>query len=156
MAKLKTILLSTTLAAAVAVPVWAHIERSEPLQSMRQSYFALLGMTLSPMGDMVKGKIDWDDARFARWAQDLAAVASFEVERGFAPGSEEGKTRAKPDIWLDMDDFNSKLNDLRAQSAKLVEVSGGNDEGAIKAQFGATAKTCKTCHDQYKSKDYLY
>ena len=35
----------------------AHIEQSEPLQSLRQSYFALLGMTFGPMGDMVKGKI---------------------------------------------------------------------------------------------------
>ena len=26
----------------------AHIEQSEPLQSLRQSYFALLGMTLPP------------------------------------------------------------------------------------------------------------
>lgn len=156
MTKMKQIILSTTLATAVAVPVWAHIERSEPLQSLRQSYFALLGMTLSPMGDMVKGKMDWDNARFARWAQDLAAVASFEVERGFAPGSEEGKTRAKPEIWLEMDDFNSKLNDLRNQSARLAEVAEGGDLDAVKAQFGATAKTCKACHDQYKSKDYLY
>lgn len=156
MIKMKQIILCTTLATAVTVPVWAHIERSEPLQSLRQSYFALLGMTLSPMGDMVKGEIEWDEARFARWAQDLAAVASFEVERGFSPGSEEGKTRAKPEIWLDMDDFNSKLNDLRNQSARLAEVVDGGDEGAIKAQFGATAKTCKACHDQYKAKDYLY
>jgi len=156
MTKMKQIILSATLATAVAVPVWAHIERSEPLQSLRQSYFALLGMTLSPMGDMVKGKMDWDNARFARWAQDLAAVASFEVERGFAPGSEEGKTRAKPEIWLEMDDFNSKLNDLRNQSARLAEVAEGGDQDAVKAQFGATAKTCKACHDQYKSKDYLY
>ena len=29
-------------------PSVAHIEQSEPLQSMRQSYFALLGMTIAP------------------------------------------------------------------------------------------------------------
>jgi len=29
----------------VAIPTVAHIEKAEPLQSLRQSYFALLGMT---------------------------------------------------------------------------------------------------------------
>ena len=77
----------------------AHIEQSEPLQSLRQSYFALLGMTFAPMGDMVKGKIEWDDALFMTWANDLNHAAQFGVERGFAPGTDKGTTRAKPNIW---------------------------------------------------------
>ena len=55
----------------------AHIEQSEPLQSLRQSYFALLGMTFAPMGDMVKGKIEWNDALFTSWAEDLNHAAQF-------------------------------------------------------------------------------
>ena len=78
----------------------AHIEQSEPLQSLRQSYFALLGMTFGGMGDMVKGKIDWDNAQFTTWANDLNHAAQFGVERGFAAGSDKGMTRAKPNIWL--------------------------------------------------------
>lgn len=42
----------------------AHIEQSEPLQSLRQSYFALLGMPFRPIGAMVKGKIEWNYALF--------------------------------------------------------------------------------------------
>jgi len=95
-----------TLTTALAIPAVAHIERSEPIQSLRQSYFALVGMTFGPMADMVKGKIDWDEATFQRWASDLAALSTVQVERGFAPGSEQGKTRAKPEIWLDMYDFS--------------------------------------------------
>ena len=79
-------LVSTVLAATLlSGPSLAHIEQSEPLQSLRQSYFALLGMTFGPMGDMVKGKIEWDNARFAGWAADLDHAAQFGVERGFAP-----------------------------------------------------------------------
>ena len=70
----------------------AHIEQSEPLQSLRQSYFALLGMTFAPMGDMVKGKIEWNDALFTTWAEDLNHAAQFGVERGFAPAP----IRARP------------------------------------------------------------
>lgn len=144
------------LTTAVALPTVAHIKKSEPLQSMRQSYFALIGMAFSPMGDMVKGKIDWDSARFARWASDLAAVSSYQVERGFQPGSEYGTTRAKLEIWDDMDEFEEHLEELRDAAAKLADVAAGGDTDAMKAQFKATADTCKSCHDEFKSKDYLY
>ena len=55
-------LIAASLAVVVTVPAVAHIERAEPLQSLRQSYFAIVGMTFGPMSDMVKGKIEWNDA----------------------------------------------------------------------------------------------
>ena len=48
-------LTAASLAAVVTIPAVAHIERTEPLQSLRQSYFAIVGMTFGPMGDKVKG-----------------------------------------------------------------------------------------------------
>ena len=128
----------------------AHIEQSEPLQSLRQSYFALLGMTFAPMGDMVKGKIEWNDGLFTTWAEDLNHAAQFGVERGFAPGADKGATRAKPNIWSNMDD------DFRAAATKLSETAAAGDPGESRQQFVATGGTCKACHDEYKSQDYLY
>ena len=154
---MKKMLVSTLLGMSLmSASTWAHIEQSEPLQSLRQSYFALLGMTFSPMGDMVKGKIEWNDALFTEWANDLNHAAQFGVERGFAPGSEKGTTRAKADIWSNMDDFQSKLDDFRAAAATLAETAAGGDQAASRDQFIATGGTCKACHDEYKSKDYLY
>ena len=147
---------AATLTALLAIPAVAHIERSEPIQSLRQSYFALVGMTFGPMADMVKGKIDWDDATFQRWASDLAALSTVQVERGFAPGSEQGKTRAKPEIWLDMEDFSEKLANFRQEAAVLSEVAMAGDRAAIGEQLGKTGGTCKACHDNYKSRGYLY
>lgn len=151
-----------TLASALSGLIWlsmpsiAHIEQTEPFQSLRQSYFALLGMTFAPMGDMVKGKLEWDDARFSSWANDLHHAAQFGVERGFAPGSEQGITRAKPEIWSNMTDFQEKLEEFRAAAAKLSDVASQGDAAASREQFVATGGACKACHDQYKSKDYLY
>ncbi|MED5315685.1 MAG: cytochrome c [Pseudomonadota bacterium] len=154
---MKKMLVSTLLGMSLmSASTWAHIEQSEPLQSLRQSYFALLGMTFSPMGDMVKGKIEWNDALFTEWANDLNHAAQFGVERGFAPGSEKGTTRAKADIWSNMDDFQSKLDDFRAAAATLAETAAGGDQAASRDQFIATGGTCKACHDEYKSKNYLY
>ena len=154
---MKKMLVSTLLGMSLmSASTWAHIEQSEPLQSLRQSYFALLGMTFAPMGDMIKGKIEWNDALFTEWANDLNHAAQFGVERGFAPGSEKGTTRAKADIWSNMDDFQSKLDDFRAAAATLAETAAGGDQAASRDQFIATGGTCKACHDEYKSKNYLY
>lgn len=156
MKMMKQILATGLLGAVFALPTIAHIEKTQPLQSLRQSYFALIGMTFGPMADMVKGKIEWDQDTFEGWASDLAAVSSYNVERGFAPGSEEGRTRAKPEIWLNVDDFNEHLNGLRTEAAKLASVAQSGDRKAIAEQLGATGQTCKGCHDEYKAKDYLY
>ena len=153
--RLKT-LLAASLSVAVAVPAIAHIERSEPLQSLRQSYFALVGMTFGPMGDMVKGKIEWNGDQFAAWASDLAAVSSVSVERGFTPGSDKGKTRAKPAIWENPDDFAEKLAAFRTEAAALAAAAKTGDQAASTAQFKKTGGTCKACHDEYKARNYLY
>ena len=144
------------LSAALSLPAIAHIERSEPLQSLRQSYFAIVGMTFGPMGDMVKGDIEWNGEQFAAWASDLAAVSSVTVERGFAPGSDKGKTRARPEIWDNKADFEEKLGNFRMQAAKLAEVAATGDRQAIADQFRQTGGACKACHDNYKSRGYLY
>jgi cytochrome c556 len=149
-------LIAASLAAVVTIPAVAHIERTEPLQSLRQSYFAIVGMTFGPMGDMVKGKIEWNDAQFAAWAKDLASVSKVSVERGFAPGSEKGKTRAKPAIWENTDDFAQKLANFRSEAAALAEVASAGDKAATVEQFKQTGGTCKACHDNYKSRGYLY
>ena len=153
--RLKTVL-AASLSVAVAVPALAHIERSEPLQSLRQSYFALVGMTFGPMGDMVKGKIEWNSDQFSAWANDLAAVSSVSVERGFAPGSDKGKTRAKPAIWENPDDFAEKLAAFRTEAAALAVAVKTGDQAAATAQFKKTGGTCKACHDEYKARNYLY
>jgi cytochrome c556 len=152
----KSLVAMLALLVSLSSAVSAHIEKTEPLQSLRQSYFALLGMTFAPMGDMVKSKIEWDATRFSAWADDLHHAAQFQVERGFAPGTEQGTTRAKPNIWSNMDDFQSKLNDFRAAAASLAEIATEGDPGSSREQFVATGGTCKACHDEYKSKDYLY
>ena len=75
--------------------------------------------------------------------------------RGFPPGSEGGKTRAKPGIWKNTADFEAKVADLRRESVLMLEVARSGDKKAIMKQFQKTGGTCKACHDEYKSKDYL-
>lgn len=159
---MKPTLRSTALALAAAggialsLGAAAHLNDKEPMQSYRQSYFTLVAMNFGPIGAMVKGEIPWDDARVAMLADELAALASMDVSRAFGPGSDKGTTRAKPAIWENPEDFAAKLADMQEAIAGLQAAAGSGDRAAITEATGATGQACKACHDEYKSKDYLY
>ena len=152
----KTLVALALVTGIGAAPVaLSHLDSEQFPQSYRQSLFAILGANMGPMAAMVKGEIPWDDERFAGYADDLATAASLDFLRGFPKGSEGGTTRAKPGIWENMDDFESKLEDLRSAADELAAAAKGGDKKAIMMAFQETGGACKACHDEYKSKDYL-
>ncbi|TCO77751.1 c-type cytochrome [Chromatocurvus halotolerans] len=147
-------ILATIMASAPAV--LAHSVKDEPLQSYRQSIFALIGANFGPIAAMVKGDTAWDQDAMEGYADDLEDIVDLDLLRGFAPGSEKGTTRAKPEIWDNMDDFEAKLEDLRDAAEALEEAAGSGDRKAIASAVRDTGGACKACHDEYKAKDYLY
>jgi cytochrome c556 len=135
----------------------SHFDDKQIPQSYRQSWFAMIAANFGPMVAMVKGEIPWQENEMAAYADQLAALTTLDVMRGFADGSDKGTTRAKPDIWENMPDFQAKMDDLDKAVGALQEVANqGTDRKAIAAAVGATGEACKACHDEYKSKDYLY
>lgn len=135
----------------------SHFDDKEIPQSYRQSWFAMLAVNFGPMVSMVKGEIPWNEQQMAGSADQLAALTTLDVMRGFSAGSDKGTTRAKPEIWENKADFQARMDDLdQAVDALQVVAQQGTDRKAIAAQVGATGKACKACHDEYKSKDYLY
>lgn len=155
---IRNTLLAATAAAGLALSfqVSSHMDKDEPRQSYRQSYFTLVAMNFGPIGAMVKGEMPWDDAMIKTFSDELAALGSMDVSRAFAPGSEKGTTRAKPGIWENPDDFKAKLGDMRTATATLQQAVASGDKKAIAEATGTTGKACKSCHDEYKAKNYLY
>ncbi len=151
---------AAVLAAAAALAMsplaLSHLVEEEFHQSYRQSYFALLGANFGPIGAMVKGEMPWNQEQLQGFADDLAAVAELNILRGFPAGSEKGTTRARPGIWNNLDDFAGKFDDLKSATGALQATVAGGDRAAIAQQVGAVGQACKACHDEYKSKDYLY
>jgi len=147
-------------AAAAAVTLFsslalAHFDEEQMPQSYRQSYFALLAANFGPMAATVKGDIPWDQKAMEGWAHDLAALSTLNVLRGFPDGSGQGTTRAKPEIWQNKADFESKLKDLDQALVALAKATAGGDKKAIGAAVGDAGKACKACHDEYKAENYL-
>lgn len=154
----KTLLLTVVAALGIAsAPVAvSHFNDKEMGQSYRQSWFALVAMNFGGMATMLEGKIPWNDEQMAKWGKELGILVSMDANRGFVEGTEKGTTRAKPDIWKNKDDFNAKMADFKEAATALAGVSGSGDKEAIAKGIMATGKTCKACHDEYKSENYLY
>lgn len=152
-------LLAIVTAAGLALSPMAisHFDDQQIPQSYRQSWFAMLGANFGPMIGMVKGEVPWQEDLMAAYADQLAALATLDVMRGFAEGSEKGTTRAQPEIWENQADFKAKMGDMQKAADALQAVANqGTDRKAISEAVAAVGQTCKACHDEYKSKDYLY
>ena len=153
-----TVLAIITLVAVALSPLaLSHFDDKEVPQSYRQSWFAMMAFNFSPMVAMVKGEAPWEEMQMAAYADQLAALVTLDVMRGFPEGSDKGTTRAKPEIWTNKPDFQAKMDDLKKEVTQLLVVtSQGTDHKAIAEQVATTGKACKACHDEYKSEDYLY
>lgn len=117
----------------------------------RKAAYTVLLWNWMPMNAMVRGRIPFDAAEFARRADRVAAIAPQLLE-GFPAGSDTGaETEAKADIWANLPDFSAKMKDLERESAALAVTAKAGDEAAIKDQFGKTGAACKACHDKYKT-----
>jgi cytochrome c556 len=152
----KPLITFTAAALLASSAAWAHFDDKQVNQSYRQSYFALLAMNFGPVAAMVKGEMPWDGEALKGYTQELEAVSKLNLMRGVAPGSDKGTTRAKPAIWDNTEDFQAKLEDMRAAVAELNTVAAGGEKEAIAEATGNAGKACKACHDEYKAKEYLY
>jgi cytochrome c556 len=99
---------------------------------------------------MANGKMAFDAATAKRDAE-VVAVLSTLPWMGFTEGSEGISDKAKPEIWMETDKFKAKAQTLQERTTALATAAQTGDLDRIKAAFGATAKSCKACHDAYKN-----
>ena len=138
-----------TLAVGAGATAWAQMKPEDAIK-YRQSAMFLVGQNFGPLAAMAQGKIPYDKDAAIKHAEIVAFVSKLPL-RGFQPGTDMGgDTKAKPEIWENMDDFKAKLEKMQQETAKLPAAAG--DFNALKAQAGETGKACKACHDKYKNK----
>ncbi len=80
---------------------------------------------------------------------DLAAKSEHWFPAGTGP--DVGKTRAKAEIWQKLDDFTAKDRDFRQAAQAFTGSANSGDVNSIKPAFAALGKTCKACHDSYRT-----
>lgn len=145
------IIAATALLASLSFGAYAQSAAERAIQ-YRQGVMRAQGWHLGNLAAQVRGDKPYNKDDFARSATFLSQLLQMPWD-GYGPGTEAGApTKAKADIWLDTGKFKSAGDDAGKAAAALAQAAASGNMDQIKVAFGATAKTCKTCHDDFKSK----
>jgi cytochrome c556 len=117
----------------------------------RQGVYKVILWNFGPLGAVAQGKAQYDPDEFAKRAARVATMAPMLIE-GYPPGSDTGAvTRAKPEIWSNMEEFRELMNTMVGRAADLSAAAQTRDEAKAKAAVGDLGKACKACHDKYRT-----
>ncbi len=140
-----------TLAAGLS---WAasplQFNRAEDAVKYRQGALFVLGQHFARIGAMASGRAPYDAKAAVDHAEVVASLARLPMD-GFASGSDRAPARARPEIWSESARFKEQNERFVAESAKLLTAARTHNIDQLKAAFSATAGTCKSCHDGYRS-----
>lgn len=155
MMKKRMILLACAM--LLSASPFAHQDHDESREALiaqaidyRQGLLEVLGWNLKRMGSMLEGHQPWDQSIFSRRARDLSAVAHLDFLAGFPDDSVDEDSDAMDEIWLDWENFVSKLDAMREQAANLAKVANGDDRRAMEQAFKSLANSCDSCHKSFK------
>ncbi|HZX30981.1 MAG TPA: cytochrome c [Rhodocyclaceae bacterium] len=145
----------TGLVVAVGVTAAGSTWAAEPAKfeesiKYRRAAMTMLKWHADRIAPMVKKPQAFKRDEVARNAAYIEFLSRVCLD-GFEPGSDQGDTKALPEIWKDWNRFKSLGERFQAEAAKLRDVAKNGDAAAVKAQFGETNKVCKACHEDFKS-----
>ena len=137
---------------AMAAPASAQFAKPEDAIKYRQSALSVMGTHFGRVGAMVNGRVPYD-AKVAADNADIVAEMAKLPWAAFGPGTDKGgNTRAKPEIWTEQAKFKEYSEKLVGESSKLAAAAKTGNLDALKTAFGATAGSCKACHDAFQAK----
>jgi cytochrome c556 len=138
-------------AGAATLAVQAQAPKPEDQLKLRKAAYSLMGYSFGTLDAMAEGKRPFNKEEAARNAELLAQLATV-PKRFFGEGTGEGETRAKPEIWKNRADFDSKMDKMVNETAKLAQVARGGDFEALKKAVHEVDGACTACHDDYRTK----
>lgn len=111
----------------------------------------VLAQHFGVLGAMARGDRPYDQNLAVAHATTFESLAKLPCEAFYVAGSDEAKTRAKPEVWSERDKYMGAAKRMEEEAVKLVAAARTGDQGQLRTQFGATGGTCKACHDAYRS-----
>ncbi len=131
----------------------AAMPRDAALQRMHQRHEGMeqIGKANKAAGRALKsGSPDLATVRAS--AATIARLAQ-ESSHWFPAGTgpDVGKTGAKPEIWQKPADFAARAKAFQQAAAAFDAAAKAGEIGAAQARFSDLGKTCKACHDSYRS-----
>ena len=131
---------------------YAQFTKPEDAIKYRQSVMNIIGYQMGQMGAVVTGKKPYDKQAFFHHATIEEMLSTLPWEAFMTAGTDKGKTALKSSALSEKDKFMAKAKTFETEIQKLVKAAAGDDFNAIKAQFGEVGKSCKSCHEDYRSR----
>lgn len=69
----------------------------------------------------------------------------------FPPGSDQGHTYARPEIWTKRNDFERVVNAYDAATERLVQAAGTKILPEVREHFATVRRQCLDCHERFRT-----
>jgi cytochrome c556 len=144
----------TTLGLSLATQA-QQAPKPEQVIKWRQSAFQVIGWNVGRIKANVEGQYNKEDV--VKAANSIAAIANGGLGSLFVAGTETGKgwheTAVKPALFAADSKVGEYAGAFAKESTELAHLAATSDQAHVKEQFGKLGRTCKACHDDYRSKD---
>jgi cytochrome c556 len=119
----------------------------------RQGLYKLISWQWGPTARMLRPNGAFDAAVAQKSAARIKVLATL-IPDAFQADTHKAtvKTRAKENIWTNLQDFSSKADDLSKAAAALEDAAKTGDKGATMKAAASVGKACGACHDNYREK----
>ena len=144
----KVAVAAAVLAVAAALPASAQVKPEDQIK-LRKSAYALMGANFASLAAMAQGKKPYNKDEAARNANLVATLADV-PRQYFGEGTDKGETKAKPELWKNRADFDSKMDKMINETKRLPQAAA--DLASLKQAVGDVGSACKACHDDYRAK----
>ena len=151
MSQIKTCLWAACFVLAGASANAQSFAKPEDAIKYRKATFVVTAAHFGRIGAMAQGKAPFD-AKVAAESADIVAAMSKLPWAGFVDGTDQGETKAKPEIWKNQAKFKEASDKFQQEAVKLALAAKSGKEADVKDAFQKTAATCKGCHDDFRNK----
>jgi cytochrome c556 len=135
---------------ATALPAAAQFQKPEDAVKYRKAAFTVMATHFGRIGAMANGRVPFNGPAAAANADIVAFVANLPFA-GFVEGTAGTEKGAPLDkVWTERAKFDAAAKKMVEESAKLAAAAKANNLDQLKAAFGATAASCKACHDDFR------
>ena len=147
-------LLPAVIACALGASGAAVAADPEEVIEYRQGAMQVTKYHFGTIADMLKGKIEYDQAAVEKHA-DVVQMMSTLVKNEFPEGTDAlaGETNALMEIWDEPDAFADAVAEFETTAQVLVEAAGSGDKGQLAAAVKDVGASCKGCHDDFQRDD---
>lgn len=126
-----------------------RVDPNSPL-GQRQTLFKQMLKTSEDLGGMLRGRIGFDEKRFAEGAAKLDQLSRQPWQH--FPQVREEDSSARDEVWQRQERFQQLARDLEASTAALVAATTQPPlkAEALAAPVDRVEKACKACHEEFR------